>query len=159
MEVLLDTTWRMAGFENERTSSLDRKAASLATFAAVVLTVIATLGRGFLEHFSEPWAVTLYLSALGLLVLAVGLSILVLLPEEQLVLGVEYLRRFPMWSESLKSPDEVRGETMQGLVTAIAREREVNGKKAAQVRLSFLSLGAGLMVVAAQAAMLARSQV
>ena len=50
----------------------------------------------------------------------------VLLPREYLALGIDYLRRFPTWSEVLTPPEQVRGETMRGLVEAIARERVAN---------------------------------
>jgi hypothetical protein len=76
-----------------------------------------------------------------------------------MALGMEYLRRFPTWSEILKPPDEVRGEVMQTVVTAIARERDLNSRKAAHVRRSFAALGAGLVLVAVQAAIVAWSRV
>ncbi len=154
VEALLDTTWRIAGSEGGRTDTLDRKAATLATFASLVLSLVATLGRGFLQQFPHAWALGIYLLGLGFLVAAIGLSILVLLPKEQLTLGMDYLERFPRWSEILKPPEQVRGETMRGLLGALARERALNRTKAQQIRWAFLTLLAGLAVVAVEAAIL-----
>lgn len=42
VEVLLDTTWRVASAESGRTEGLDRKAATVATFASVVAALTAT---------------------------------------------------------------------------------------------------------------------
>jgi hypothetical protein len=155
VEILLDTTWRTSSFENVRTETLDRKAATLATFASLVLSIVATLGRGFLDRFPSPWAVLLYVIGLALLVASIGLSMLVLIPKEQLTLGMEYVRRFPEWSQIRKSPERVRGEVMLGLIRALARERSLNSTKIRLVRLAFGCLFAGLGLVTLQAAILA----
>jgi hypothetical protein len=44
VDALLDTTWRLVSAEDARTESLDRKAATLATFASLVLSLVAGLG-------------------------------------------------------------------------------------------------------------------
>lgn len=155
VEALLDTTWRISGFESARIDALDRKAATLATFASLVLSLVATLGRGFLDRFPDVWAILVYVAGLGLLVASIGLSMLVLLPKEQLTLGLDYLRRFPKWSQILKLPEQVRGEVMRGLIEALARERKLNRDKARRVRWAFICLFFGLVSVTAQAAILA----
>jgi hypothetical protein len=152
---LLDTTWRVSSFEHARTDTLDRKAATLATFASLVLSLVATLGRGFLERFADLWAILLYVTGLGLLVSSIGLSMLVLLPKEQLTLGLDYLRRFPKWSEILKPPEQVQGDVMRGLIEALVRERKLNRDKARRVRRAFKCLFLGLLFVSAEAAILA----
>ncbi len=126
VEALLDTTWRVAGVESQRTDALDRKAATVATFASVVAALTAALGVRFVERFPEWWAFTLFVLGLGALVASVASAVLVLMPREQLTLGIAYLRRFPTWGEILKPPERVRGETMRTLVEAIARERVTN---------------------------------
>lgn len=155
IEVLLDTTWRTSSFENSRTETLDRKAATLATFASLVLSIVATLGGGFLDRFPSTWPVLLYVVGLALLVASIGLSMLVLIPKEQLTLGMEYLRRFPDWSEIRKPPERTRGEVMAALLRALARERSLNRTKVRLVRLAFVCLFVGLGLVTLQAAILA----
>jgi hypothetical protein len=66
-----------------------------------------------------------------------------------------YLQRFPTWSEIRKSPEDVQGETMRGLIQALARERETNDRKVKLVRWGYLWLLAGLMLITAEAITLA----
>ncbi len=149
----------MSSLEAGRTESLDRKASTLAAFVSVVLSLVATLGTRFLERFPEAWAVGLFLAALSSLALSVGVAIIVLLPKEQLTLTMEYLRRLPRWSEILKPPEMVQGETMSGLIEAIALERAVNGRKTRNVQLAFRLLVVGLLLVTVEAGILAASEV
>jgi hypothetical protein len=159
VEALLDTTWRLTGSEASRTDALDRKSATLATFAALLTALTATLGLRFVEDKPVWWALTLFTSALAMLGTAVVLAVIVLLPREYLTLGIDYLRRFPTWSEILKTPEQVRGETMRGLIEAIAREREANDAKARIVRWAYLALAAALVLTIAEAVTLGWSEV
>ncbi len=139
----LDTTWHLTASEATRTEALDRKSATLATFASLLTALTATLGLRVVEGKPSWWALTLFTGNLVLLGAAVGLAVVVLLPREYLALGIEYLRRFPTSSEIRKPPEQVRGETMRGLVEAIARERQANDSKARLVRWAYLALAAG----------------
>lgn len=154
VEVLLDTTWRISAEERAQTESLDGKASTLATFASVVLSLTASLGAGFLAAFDEAWAFSLYVLGLLALIGSVFLAVRVLLPKEHVTLGVEYIRRFPMWSEILKPPEQVRGETMKSLIEALARERRANRDKSRSVRRAFQLLLVGLAFVVLQASIL-----
>ena len=155
VEALLDTTWRVADAEAARTDALDRKASTLATFASLLASLTATLGTRFLERVEEIWAAALFTAGLLALVLTVALSVKALRPKEYVTLGMAYLRRFPTWSEILKPPEQARGETMRGVIEAIARERDVNDRKARTVKHAFVLLVVGLACIAAEAATLA----
>jgi hypothetical protein len=155
IEALLETTWRLSDGERLRTASLDGKASSLAAFASIVLSITATLGTNFLQAFTAWWAFALYVVALAALVAAVGLAVWTLMPREHLSLGMAYIRRFPTWSQIRRAATDIRGETMSGLIEAMAREREVNAGKARLVRYAFLCLLGGLFLVAMQASILA----
>jgi hypothetical protein len=152
VEALLDTTWRVVAAEGARTDALDRKASSLATFASVVLSLSGVLGGALVRGHQAVWVFAYFSFGLFLLVCAIGTSVWVLLPKEQLMLGVAYLERFTKWSEILKPRVQVQGETMAGLVEAIALERRVNRRKAQAVRWAFLFLLAGLAATASDAA-------
>lgn len=65
-----------------------------------------------------------------------------------------YVERFPKWSEIRKPPEQVQGETMAGLIEAVARERAINRDKARGVRRGFILLLTGLILVAVQASIL-----
>lgn len=153
--VLLDTTWRVAGAEAARTDALDRKAATLATFASLLTSLTATLGPRILATTDDGWSVVAFSASLLALVFSVFFAVVALLPREYLTLGIAYMQRFPTWSEIRKEPEEVRGETMRGLIQALAREREANDQKVRLVKWGFLSLLAGLMLIAGEAATLA----
>jgi hypothetical protein len=153
--VLLDATWRLVSAEAGRTDALDRKASNIATFASLLVSLIATLGLRFFERADALWSVLLFVGGLGGLVLAVALAIAALVPRAYLTLEMDYVRRFPTWSQILRPPEQVQGETMEGLIAALARERDLNRAKAQYVRLAFVSLGAGLALIAGEATTLA----
>jgi hypothetical protein len=159
VEALLDTTWRLADAEAARTDALDRKAATVATFASVLGTLTATLGIRFVERLESWWALTFFVLGLALFVASVGLAIRALLPREYVTLGMEYIRKLPTWSRILQEPSQVRGEAMRGLVEAIAIERRLNEKKVRSIRWSLFLLFAGLVLVSAEAATLGASEV
>lgn len=154
VEALLDTTWRTAAAEWDRSDRLDNKAASLASFAAIVLSLTASFGP--LERVeARDWLFFLFVGSVAALSLAVGFAVKVLLPKEHLLLGIAYLSRFSKWSELLKPPEQVRGETTAGLVSAVAHERRINHRKRSDVRLGYVLLLLGLVLVAAQASTIA----
>jgi hypothetical protein len=152
VEALLDTTWRVTAAESARTEALDRKASTLATFASLVLSLSATLGGRFVAGHQAAWVFALFALGLFFLVAATALSVWVLLPKEHLMLGVAYLDGFTKLPETVKPRVQVQGETMAGLVAAIALERRGNRGKARGVRWAFVSLLAGLAISAAGAA-------
>jgi hypothetical protein len=157
--VLLDTTWRVAQNERDQTNSLDGKATSLATFASVVLSLTAGLRRGLLPDPGDPAELSLFAASIAALVVAIGLAVVVLLPKEHLTLGMPYLERFPTWSELFKHRTQVQGETIRGLVVALASERQRNVTKARNVRSGFIALFVGLLLVAAQSVLLLMTEV
>jgi len=159
VEALLDITWRLTDAEAARTDALDRKAATVATFASVLATLTATLGIRFVEGIDTAWALALFVLGLIPFVASVGLAIRALMPREYLTLGMEYVRRFPTWSKILEQPEQVRGEAMRGLVEALAVERRSNRKKVGSIRLSLWLLFAGLVLVCFEAATLGVSEV
>jgi hypothetical protein len=89
----------------------------------------------------------------------VVVAITALFPREYRTLGIAYLERFPTWSEIRKSPTEVQGTAMRGMIEAVALEREANDAKAEAVKWSFKLLFGGLVLIAAEAATLAIDEV
>ena len=132
VSALLDTTWRLISAETARTEALDRKASAIAGFASLVVSLTATLGIRSLERVDGLWSLGVFLLALLTLVLSVGLAVTALLPREQ-----------------------VRGETMRGLVEAISGERDANAAKTRLVRGALVLLLVGLVLVAVEASTLA----
>lgn len=159
IEVLLDTSWRLAAAETGRTDALDRKAATVATFSSLVAALTATVGIRFVEELGTPWALALFLGGLAALVGAVVLSVAALRPREYLTFGTEYVRRLPTWSEILKPPEQTQGEIVRTLAEVIVRERETNRLKVELIGWSFALLQIGLVLVAVEGATLAVTEV
>lgn len=159
VEAIHDIVWRVASVETARTDGLDRKAATLATFASLLTSLTATLGFRFVGAVSQWWAFVLFAAALTVLAASVGMAVRALLPKEYVSLGMEYLERLPTWSEILKRPEEVRGETIQGVIVSVAQERRTNDGKVADVRRAFQLLLVGLVLITAEAITLAAREV
>ena len=159
VEAVYDIVWRVAGTETARTDGLDRKAATLATFASLLTSLTATLGFRLIETVSAWWAFALFLAALASLAGSVLMAVQALSPKEYVSLGMEYLERLPTWSEILKRPEDVRGEAAQGVIVAVARERRTNDLKVDQIRWAFRLLLLGLGLITIEAATLAGREV
>ena len=128
--------------------------ATLATFSSILVS-ITTLGATLVwsRGLSRPvlaLALPGIIVAIGLLVASVVVAAVALLPTEQLTLDAEYVRSLPTWHEVRKEPTQVRGDTLRGLVTAIAVERVTNERKAGRVQIALWLLVAGLVFTAAE---------
>lgn len=159
VEALYDIVWRVAGVEAARTDSLDRKAATLATFASVLTSLTATLGLSFVDAASSAWAFGLFVASLAALVSSFGFAVLALVPKEFVSLGLEYLERLPTWSVILRAPEEARGETARGVIGSIAVERRTNDRKVGWIRRAFWLLAVGLSLISVEGATLAAIEV
>lgn len=156
---LLDTTWRVAAGEAQRTEALDRKATTVATFAAVLATLSATLGVAFVEQLATWWALALFVGGLAALIAAVALAVRALEPREYAALGSQQLERFPTWSVIRQSPERVRGDTMRTVIVAISEERKANERKAIAARRAIRLVLIALLLVATEAVILAEQYV
>ena len=93
VEAIHDIVWRVADVETARTSALDRKAATLATFASLLTSLTATLGFRSVEAYPSGVSFALFGAALVGLGGSVVLAVIVLLPTEFTVLGASHLER------------------------------------------------------------------
>jgi len=159
VSTLLDATWRMTAAEAARTDALDRKAATVATFASLIAALTATVGLGFVDAVKEWWALGLFVGGLVMLVGALGCAVRMLWPREYATLGTSYVRRFPTWGEILKPPGQVQGELMRTLVEVVNREREVNDRKVVWLRWGLALLVIGLVVIGIEGAIVGIQEV
>jgi hypothetical protein len=151
---LLDTTWRLTDCEAARTDALDRKAATIATFASLLSALTATVGLGFVNTLETWWAFALFASGIAALTGSLFCAVRMLWPREYITLGTSYIERFTVWGEILKPPAQVRGDTMRTLVAGIARERDVNDRKTTWLRVSLVLLVAGLTLISLEGVIL-----
>lgn len=159
VEVVYDVVWRVATTEAARTDGLDRKAATLATFTALLTSLTATLGFRLVEVVGSWWALLLFVAALMSLGGSVLMAVRALSPKEYVSLGMEYLERLPTWSTILERPENIRGEAARGVIVSIARERQTNDLKVDHIRWAFRLLLLGLALIMIEATTLAGREV
>ena len=152
VSALLDTGWRVAEAEAGRTDSLDRKTATLASFASILVSIAAisaaSVGRAALPELGLLTVIAGLVAAICLLTSAVVVAVVALLPEEHSGLGSAFLEGLTTWREIRKPPDVVKGEALQGVVVAVARERLANERKARLVRVALVLLLSGVVLIA-----------
>jgi hypothetical protein len=149
----LDVAWRVSDAIGAQVDALERKAASVATFAGLIVSVTAAFGTRKLE--SDDWLLDLHLAALSALVAAIFFALLALRPRRHLRLpATAYLQGLNSREQMRRQAFEIRGETMGSLVQGIEHERRVRREKALYVFLAFIFLTAGLGALAAEAATL-----
>lgn len=152
VSALLDTGWRVADAEAARTDSLDRKTATLASFASILVSIaaIGAASVGTVE-LSDPGQVTvvgLLICAIALLTGAVVVAVVALLPQEYTGLGVAFVEGLATWREVRKRSEVVKGDALRGIVRAVLNEREVNDRKTRLVRIALLLLLSGVVLIA-----------
>jgi hypothetical protein len=140
--------------ESARREGINSKATSLATFASVVLSLTATLGGEFLR-LEDRWQLALFSASLLTLLSSLAVAVWVLVPQKRNVLGESYLTQFPKWSEIVKTPEEVQGEAMTGLINGLVGDRALNHRNAQRVFAGFILLAIGLFAVALEAMLVA----
>jgi hypothetical protein len=149
---LLDTGWRVAEAEAGRTDSLDRKTATLASFASILVSIAAisaaSVGNAELPAHGQLAVVIGLIGAITLLTGAVVVAVFALLPEEHTGLGLAFIEGLPTWREVRKPPDAVKGEALWGVVEMVGRERRINGRKTRLVRLALILLLSGVLLIA-----------
>ena len=154
-----DIAWRAAEAESRRTDGIDRKAATLATFASLLTSLTATLGFRFVEVYPTVLSLLLLGSALAALAGAVFLAVRALWPTEFVGLNAAHLERLPTWSIVLRPPEYVQGAVARSLIRALARERQSNDRKVVSLRRGLVCLIGGLVLVVLQTATLAVREV
>jgi hypothetical protein len=132
--------------------AVERKAASVATFAGLIISLTAAFGT---RHFSHDWLLDLHLGALSAMVVAVLLALAALLPiSHRSTLKTEYLEAFNRPSRLAREPHDLQGEVMAGLASGLGHERGILRWKGYAVFLAFTFLVGGLVGLSVEASTL-----
>jgi hypothetical protein len=131
----------------------------VATFAAVLATLTATLGVAFVEQLATWWSFILLVAAFAALVSAVALAVLALEPEEYVSLGARQLEKFSTWSTIREPPAKVRGAAMRTIVASISRERQSNARKTRATRIALRLVVVALILIGGEAVILAAEHI
>lgn len=149
---LLNTGWRVAEAEAGRTDSLDRKTATLASFASILVSIVAIsaawVGSADLPAPGEFVVAIGLIGAIALLTGAVVAAVIGLLPEEHTGLGIAFVEGLATWREMRKPPETVQGEALRGILDEALRERLVNDRKTRFVRAALALLLSGVVLIA-----------
>jgi hypothetical protein len=135
--------------ETTRGEGLDAKAATLAGFAGVVLSVIAALAPRVGD--GSAVAAVLLALALALLVAAAVAALGALLPRRTAQLGVGELEQFLSPPFATAAAADVQSRTIRATVTMLRVNQAVNDRKARLLQLTAVSLAGGLLAVSALA--------
>lgn len=145
---LADHASAIRAAETARTDSLDTKAATLAGFAGVILSISAAIALRA-EEAVEPWLLVL---TLALLIGAVAAALLgVLLPQKMAQPSIDELDRLRDSTGTSVSPVELQMRAIGAETKSLRHNRVVNQRKARFLQAAVLLLTAGLIGVAALA--------
>lgn len=158
VEALLDITWHVAASKTERTAALDRKATTVASIAAVLATLTATLGVTFVERLGTVWSFALFVTGVATLLAPVALAVAALEPKEYVTIGAKQLEAFSTWSTIRESPEDVRGAAMRTIIVAVSRERRANARKTRVTRIALRLVVAALILIGGEAVIRATGQ-
>jgi hypothetical protein len=149
---LLDTGWRVAEAEAGRTDSLDRKTATLASFASILVSIaaISAASVGDVE-IPGPARLTVMVGLTGAIAFLTGaviVAVVALLPQEHTGLGIAFVEGLSTWREVRKRPEVVKGEALWGVMRMVGRERRINDRKTRLVRIALVLLLSGVVLIA-----------
>jgi hypothetical protein len=134
--------------------ALDAKAATLAGFAGVTLSVSATLATSTSELHSPaiPWLLG---AGLALLAGSAATALLgILLPQRYKELKADELDRFLEPEYFSAAAPDVQSRTVKDTATVLRHNRKVNGRKARLLQGAAALLAGGLLCVSALALIL-----
>jgi hypothetical protein len=132
--------------ESSRGESLDAKAATLAGFAGVVLSVTAAFATRSTLHTTASSAV--FAISLALLVGAGGAALGALLPRRTAQPDVSELERFLSPQLATTRAADVQSRTVRASASIVRHNRAVNDRKARLLQLAATLLACGLVALA-----------
>lgn len=135
---------------------LDLKTGQIAGFAAVALTLNATLGRPLLEEdLSLVWELvahaSFFVAVAALLVSAAAALFGVIAPKQQLDLSRRFIRELAAEPAMRTDPQELRERWLATLSAIAVSDRQANRNRVRAMRTSLVFLAVGLLGVAGQA--------
>ncbi len=135
---------------------LDIKTGPVAGFAAVALTLNATLARPLLaSDLGDRWEVvaevSFWVTTSGLLLSAAAALFGVIAPKQQLDVSREFIRELAAKGAMRTHPEVLRERWLATLADTAVDDRNANRKRVRSMRAALAFLGVGLLGVAGQA--------
>jgi hypothetical protein len=159
VEELLGVAQRFMADERTRGQALETKTSTLAGFSGAILALTSTLGAALFDRDLGTLAPAVQiLFGLGVAALAAAAILAVgsvLVPQAHLGVSMDEIEHFPEYPLIATNKIEIQGQLLVTTVNALAREREINDRKASRTTYAARALVAGYVAVAAMAMLVA----
>lgn len=154
VDAVVATLHEFLTMEDTREQGIHTRAAGLAVFGGVVISLVATLSRGILRvDLPGGWdaaTTALFSSALLLLVASELIALLgVLLPRESAAIALEEIDAYAEPERLAAAKVSFQGSLMLGLIEVLAIDRRRISSKTSRLRSAYALLVAGLLAGAA----------
>jgi hypothetical protein len=150
---LLETRAREAALQEvDRATGIDQKATALIAAGLVLVAAGVAFATGIGSAHAGTgarllWALLL-VAAFILLLAALGLATAAVRPRVfRIVLHMNVLNKWASTRYLDRDPTRVRGELMQGSVSAVREARKVNKKKADRLLAAFMFFAAAILAI------------
>jgi hypothetical protein len=160
VDALLDAVRAFLAEEDGREQSFNTRAGGLAGFVGIIVTLATAAGRIALDQdpscLATVLGATAFAVAMGGLVVSLVIAVTkVLVPQEGAAIAMETIENYPNWMYVSQEKVMVQGELLQGLISALAKDRQRNSSKAKWLRRAYKALLVGIAALAAFGAILA----
>lgn len=159
VEALVENVREMINAEDGREQGFNVRAGGLAGFLGLTVSAaIAVAKVGLDTPLSSEATVFAGISlavAFGALLTSLAFAVVkVLLPQESAAIAMSTIEKYPNLEYVSQPRVMVQGETLRGLIGALAKDRERNSSKATWLRRAYIALLVGIVALIVFAAIL-----
>jgi hypothetical protein len=160
VDALLEAVRGFLQDEDGREQSFNTRAGGLAGFVGIIVTLATAAGRIALDRDPSCVATVLgavaFAVAMGALIVSLVMAVTkVLIPQEGAAIAMKTIENYPTWMYVSQEKVMVQGELLQGLISALVKDRQRNSSKAEWLRRAYTALLVGIAALAAFGAILA----
>jgi hypothetical protein len=159
VEALVENVREMIKSEDGREQGFNVRAGGLAGFLGLTVSAAIAVARIGLDRplscVATVFAAITLAVAFGALLTSLALAVVkVLLPQESAAIAMSTIEKYPNWEYISQPRVMVQGETLHGLIGALAKDRERNSSKATWLRRAYIALLVGVASLTVFAAIL-----
>lgn len=153
VETLYAAVGEFLSAEDAREQSFNTRAGGLAGFVGIIVSISAAVGKVALDEDPSEWATIAGGIFFGVAMIALVASLLisitrVLIPQEGAAIAIGDIENYPNWGHIDQEKVMVQGKILRGLVTALAKDRQRNDKKATALGRAYAALLVGIGALA-----------
>lgn len=150
VETLVENVRDMIKAEDAREQGFNVRAGGLAGFLGLTVSAAVAVAKvGLDEPLSGVATVCAAISltvAFAALLTSLAVAVVkILLPQESAAIAMSTIEKYPTWEYISRSKVMVQGETLHGLIGALAKDRERNSSKATWLRWAYVALLVGVV--------------